>query len=189
MGQRWMVHWALLPGDAYWNHFFTRAEKVLSKARTEGKVGGMGDTLVRPQYPSLRWARRSESWQGFVGVSMRPMAQLARLWSSSQNFFIGSRKDVSPDGLSPGQYKDILKSQGQNSPSLASSLKPSSLPSTPVQFLDWSPLMALDLNPRGVYAPIHQAGTTLGRALIPHMAPAWVLLQKSLFASSYLTLP
>lgn len=89
-------------------------EKGLSRARTEGEVGGIGDTLPEPS-----------AYQPHVGKEVWVLTGLCRneqvahsqtsskkLCPSSKRGSVNSRKDVSLDGTSPGQRRDIPKSQG-----------------------------------------------------------------------------
>lgn len=117
------------------------------------------------------------------------MVNLPGLWPSFKKGSINSRKEVSPEDSSPGQHKDISKSQTWNCALLSLPQVSSALPSTTVSFLDWNPLVALDLEPQR-YVYLQPLGSCYrhywGRIFSSLHGPAQDHLLKS-FAPLYLT--
>lgn len=89
-------------------------EKGLSRARTEREVGGIGDTLAEPAASKPQVGKEIWVLTGLCRSEQVAHSQTSskRLCPSSRRGSVNSRKDVSPDGTSPGQRRDIPKSQG-----------------------------------------------------------------------------
>lgn len=87
-------------------------DKDLSRVRTEREVGGIGDTVAEASASQSQVGKEVWVLTGLHRSKQRPITNLPGLWPSSKRGSVNSRKDVSPDGTSPGQHRDIPKSQG-----------------------------------------------------------------------------